>query len=86
MHERAVRGRAWTPRERTVYHGTARTALYGFPIANRDHLLVWRREMRSEGVANGPNPNPNDPNGQRFCDQKTLLCLLHLPTVLQRLL
>ena len=55
----------------------SRTALYGFPTAKCDNLLVWRREMRSEGVANRPN-------GQRFWDQKTSLCLLHLPTVLQR--
>jgi hypothetical protein len=54
-----------------------RIALYGFPTAKCDNLLVWRREMRSEGVANRPN-------GQQFWDQETSLCLLQLPTVLQR--
>jgi hypothetical protein len=54
-----------------------RTALYGFPTAKCGNLLVWRHEMRSEGVANRPN-------GQRFWGQETSLCLLHLPTVLQR--
>ena len=73
MHERDVRARARRPRIRPVY---CRTALYGFH-RHRGNLLVWRREMRSEGVANRPN-------GQRFWNQKTSLCLLHLPTVLQR--
>ena len=72
MHVRAVRARA------DAAH-TPRTAvqLYTGFHRDRDNLLVWRREMRSEGVANRPN-------GQRFWDQKTSLCLLHLPTVLQR--
>ena len=73
MHVRAVRARARTPRIRPY---TAVQLYTGFH-RDRDNLLVWRREMRSEGVANRPN-------GQRFWDQKTSLCLLHLPTVLQR--
>ena len=72
-----VRARKVNPARADRIPWYSRTALYGFPTANRGHLLVWRREMRSEGVANRPD-------GQRFWDQKTSLCLLHLPTVLQR--
>jgi hypothetical protein len=64
MHERAFRGRACEPARAKRISVYSRTALYGFPTANRDTLLVWRREMRSEGVANMPNR-------QWFWDQNT---------------
>ena len=82
MHERAAREHVMSEpsaRARGVRAYVPYTAvqLYTGFHRDRDNLLVWRREMRSEGVANRPN-------GQRFWDQKTSLCLLHLPTVLQR--
>jgi hypothetical protein len=71
MSEPSARARGRAHASRTAVQ------LYTCSHRHRDNLLVWRREMRSEGVANMPN-------GQRFWDQKTSLCLLHLPTVLRR--